>query len=111
VAQAIAGAAATSARGLSAALLDVAQPLSKERQDVAVVECVENHPAAPPAAYDARAAQEAELVGDGGLGQSELRGEIADAEFSAGKGVEHSHARRVAQDAKDPGERLDIVAF
>ena len=51
-----------SARGLPAALLHVTEPLLEERQDVPVVERVENHPSFPAGPNDARVSQQAQLM-------------------------------------------------
>ena len=93
----------------AAGLLDVPQPLPEERQDVLVVERVEDHPAVTPGPDDARVAQQAELVGHGRLGHAELGGEVADAQLGARQRVEDPHPGRVAEHAEDLGQALDGV--
>lgn len=51
--------------------------------------------------------EDAQLVGDGTLGHSQEVGDVADAEFSAGKGVEDTDAGRVAEDFVEIGKFID----
>ena len=94
---------------LAAGLLYVPQPLTKQREHVLVVKGVENHPAFAPRPDDAGVAQEAELMGDGRLGDAELSGEVADAELGPRQRIKDSHTRRIAEHTKDFGQAVNGV--
>jgi len=86
-------------------LFHVLEPLLEQPDDVLVVERIEHHAAGAPGAHDAHAAQEAQLMRDGGLAEAEQTRQIADAQLGTGQGVEHPHARGVAEQLEGVGER------
>ena len=73
------------------------------------VERVENHPALAPRPDDANVAQETKLMRDGRLGDAELTGKVADTQLGPRQRIEDSHARRIAEDAKDFGQAVNGV--
>ena len=62
---------AISARGLTAALLDVTKTLPEQGHHVPVVERVEDHSPVAPRADNTRAAEQAELVRHGGFAHAQ----------------------------------------
>src|SRR5687768_7655022 len=92
-----------------AMLLHVAQPLPEQREDVFVVEGVVNQPSVPARAHDPGVSQEPKLVRDGGFGQAEELGQMADAQLAARQDVEDANPRGIAQDFEDIGEGADRV--
>ena len=80
------------------------QPALKEFDDVVVVQADE-HIASPLAgADDAFVAQSAQLVRDGGFGQSQPRDEFADAHLPIHERADDAHARGVAEGLEEAGE-------
>jgi len=86
-------------------LLDVLQALFEQLDDVIVVEGVEDLTAVAARADEAHAAQEAQLMRDGGLRQPEDAREVLDAELRSGQHVEDPDAGLVAEDLEGFGER------
>ena len=83
------------------------QRLPQQLDDVLIVERVEDLPAGAARADQAHAAQQAQLVRDRRLADAHERRDVADAELAACQRVENPHPRRVAEDAKGLGQRLD----
>lgn len=52
--------------------------------------------------------EDAELVGDGALGHSQEVGDVADAEFTAGEGVEDADAGWVTEDFVEICQFVDV---
>ena len=84
--------------------LDVLEPLLEEADDVVVVGDVVDVPAGAARLHEPHAAQQTQLMGDGGLGESEELREVAHRHLGAGEGVEDPHARSVAEDLEGLGE-------
>ena len=82
-------------------------PCSNRRDDVMIVEGVEDHAAVAARPHQPHAAQQAQLVRDGRLAEAEQPGEVADAELGAGERVEDAHARRIAEDLERLGQGAD----
>jgi len=89
----------------------VFEPLCEQADDVVVVEGVEDQLSGAALANEPRVAQEAELVGDGGLGDAEEVGDVADTELGAGEGVEDADASGVTEDLECVGEGVDKLAI
>jgi hypothetical protein len=70
-----------------------------------VVQGVEDHAAAAAGADEAQAAQQAQLVRDGGVARADQFRQLADAEFATGEGVEQADASGVAEDREGGGQR------
>ena len=92
-------------RGRCGSFFDVLQPLFEQAHDVVVVQCVEDLPAVAAGAHEAHAAQEPELMRDGGLRQPEDVGEILYTQLGPGERVENADAGRVAEHLERLGER------
>lgn len=78
--------------------------LEKDVVDGVVRQAVKNHFALAAAFDDARAFEEAELMGDGGLIEVENAGQIGDAKLADGEGGENFHPRVVGKDGKKAHE-------
>ena len=87
--------------------LDVFEPLLEEADDVVVVGDVVDVAADPARFHEPHAAQQAQLMGDRGLGESQEAGEVADRHLGPGEGVENAHARGVAEHLEGLGQRGD----
>jgi hypothetical protein len=98
-------------RRLPASLLDVSQALAKEREHMLIVEGVENHPAFAASPDNPGISKEPELVGDGGFSDAQLAGQVADAQFGAGKCIEDADTRRITEDAKDFRQAFDRMGI
>lgn len=84
--------------------LHVLEPLLEETDDVVVVGDVVDVPAGAARLHEPHAAQQTQLMGDGGLGESEQLREVAHRHFGAGEGVEDPYARGVAEDLEGLGQ-------
>jgi len=82
-------------------------PLGQEPDDVLVVEAVEDHAARATRANKPEAAQETELMRDGGFREAQQRCEIADAKLSRGERTQEPDARRIAKRVKNLCQALD----
>ena len=80
--------------------LDVLQPLLEEPDDVLVVEGVEDHAAVAARPDEPHAAQQAQLVGDGGFAQPEEPAMSQTQSSVRDERVEDPHARGVAETLK-----------
>jgi hypothetical protein len=87
--------------------LHVLEPLLEQADDVVIVGDVIDVAADATRLDEAHAAQQAELVGDGGLGQAEQAGEVADRNLGPGEGVEDPHPGGVAEDLEGFGQGGD----
>jgi len=83
----------------------VFETLLEQLDDVVVVEDVEDLAAVAASADQAHAAQEAELVRDGGLGHPEHARQILDTELGSGQNVENPDAGLVTEHLEGLGER------
>ena len=99
--------AARCGRGRCGSFLDVLQSLFEELDDVAVVEGVENLAADAASADQAHAAQQAELMGHGGLRQAEHVGEILYTQLASEQRIEEADSCRVAEHLEGLSERAD----
>ena len=81
------------------------EALLEQADDMMVVEAVENEAPVAPRSHQPHASQEPQLMRDGGLGQTEQLGEIADAQFGPRQRVQHPHPRHVAEHLEGFGER------
>ena len=97
--------------GPPAVLLDVAQALPEERQNVLVIKRIEDHPTLSPRPHDARVSQETQLMRDGGFGHAELEREVTDTQLGAGERIKDSHTCGVAEHAEDLGQPLDSLCI
>lgn len=90
-------------------LLHVSQTLLEERDDVPVVERVEDHPALSPRFDEPQIAEQPQLVRNGRFRQPNQLGQIAHAQLASRKGVEHADTCRVAERAKRLRQLAGIV--
>ena len=88
-----------------ALLFDVAAALRQQRPDVVIVERVVDHAAGAARAHEPQAAQQAKLMGDGGLGGRDQFGQLADAQLALSQRVEQSDASGVAEHGERGGQR------
>ena len=86
----------------------MAEPLFEERQHVMVVERVEHVAAGTARPHDPGAAQQPELMRHRRLRELEGPREVLDAHLRARQHVQDADARRVAEDAEDLGQILDV---
>jgi hypothetical protein len=89
----------------------VAQALPEKRQNVFVIKRIEDHPALSPRPDNARIPQQAELMRDRGLGHSELKREVANAQLGARQGIENAHTGGVSEHTEDLGQSFDSVCI
>jgi hypothetical protein len=85
-------------------LLHVLEPLLEETDDVVVVGNVVDVPANAARFHEPHAAEQMQLMGNGGLGESEELREVAHRHLGAGESVEDSHTRGVAEDLEGLGQ-------
>jgi hypothetical protein len=79
-------------------LLDVPAALIEQSADVVVVELVVDLAPDAAGADDPKGAEQAELVGDGRLGQTDDLREIRDAQLGVGERIHEPDPGRVAED-------------
>ena len=84
--------------------LHVLEALLEEADDVVIVRDVVDVLAGAARLHEPHAAQQAELVGDGGLAEPEQLGEVADRHLGPGQGVEDAHAGGVPEDLEGLGQ-------
>jgi hypothetical protein len=84
--------------------LHVLEPLLEEAHDMVVVGDVVDVPAVAARFHEAHPAEQTQLMGDSGLGETEELREVAHRHLGAGEGVEDSHARGVAEDLEGLGQ-------
>ena len=87
----------------------MAEALTEQADDVAVVERVEDHAPFAAGPDEPEIAQKSKLVRDRRLGHPDQGGEVADAQLAVGQGVEDPHTRRIAEGAKRLHEVRHIV--
>jgi hypothetical protein len=80
--------------------------ITKQAYHVVIVQRVKRLPAIPAGADQSRRTQEAQLVGHGGFGDADQRGEVAHTPFPMGQRVEDPHPGGVGQELEDLGHRL-----
>ena len=73
------------------------EPLPEELDDMVVIQHVENHSPCPARSNKAHAAQQAKLMGDGGLGQAQERRQVTDAELGLRQRIQHPNAGHIAE--------------
>ena len=83
------------------------EPLLEQADNVVVVGDVVDVAADAARLHEPHAAQQAQLMGDGGLGESEELREVAHRHLGPGEGVEDAHARGVAEDLEGLGQSGD----
>lgn len=83
------------------------QPLGEQADDVLIVEGVEDLSSRATRTHEPQAAQQAQLMRDGGLREVHPARKVLDAEFGAREGVEDPDARGVAEHAEGFRERDD----
>jgi hypothetical protein len=98
-------------RSASAVFLDVPEPLPEERDDVAIVQRVEHHPAVAPGPDQPQVAKEPQLVGNGGFRHPDERRKIAHAQLAVRQRVEDPDARRITERPKRVGQVGHIGLF
>ena len=86
--------------------MHVAESLLEQRQDVSVVQRVEDVPAGTTGADQPRGAQHAQLVRDGRLAHADGGREIPDAALRDGHGGDEADARGITEHAEGVGQRL-----
>ena len=88
-------------------LLHVLEPLLEKADDVVIVGDVVDVPAGAARFHEPHAAEQTQLMGDGGLGESEKLREVAHRHLGAGEGVEDPHTGGVAKDLEGLGQGGD----
>ena len=83
------------------------EPLIEEADDVVVVGDVVDVAAGAARLHEPHATQQSQLMGDGGLGEPEEVGEVADRHLGPGEGVEDPDPRGVAEDLEGLGQGGD----
>ncbi len=93
--------------GLHARLfLDMTPPLIEQPADMLVVQPVEHEAAAAARPHQPQAAEQAQLMRDGGLARIDELGQLADAHFLLGQRIQQADAGRIAEHGEGRGQRL-----
>src|SRR5690242_278182 len=90
--------------GTMSAVRDMVESLVVEGGDVVVVQSVIDQPTVAAWPDETETTQEAKLVGDGGFGLPDGRGEVADAEFARGEGGDDAEAGGIGERGEDVGD-------
>ena len=94
-------------RSCLAACSDFPQSTPARRRKMPAIQFPQNDLAGAPRTHETHAAQQAQLVRDGGLAHADQLRDVADAEFTGREHVDNAYARRIAEDAECLGKRLD----
>ena len=88
-------------------LLDVFEPLREKTNDVLVVEGIEDLLAGPAGTNQPHAAQQAELMRDGRLAQTQQFGDVADTQLAAVDRVQDTDPCGITKRLEGLGQRLN----